>query len=333
MALSFTDRKRVRKTFGRIAEVAQLPNLIEVQRESYAHFLQMYVKPDARTNTGLEAVFRSVFPITDFAETSRLEYVHYEFEEPKYDVDECRQRGMNYAAPLEGEVASHRVRGRSRNPGQVRQGHQGTRRLHGRPAAHDRARHVRHQRHRARHRQPDAPLARRLLRSRQRQDPLQRQVAVRRARHSLSRLVARFRIRRQGHHSRPHRPPPQAAGDDAAVRAWPDGRGNPGSVLPHGHLQGSQGRLDDAVRSGTHAHFEAGLRPEKRQDRRRRDRGRPQAHPARRAQACRRRVEAIVGADGGSLRPLSRARPASIRKPARSSPRPATKFPKSCSKI
>ncbi len=100
MALSFTDRKRVRKTFGRIAEVAQLPNLIEVQRESYAHFLQMYVKPDSRTNTGLEAVFRSVFPITDFAETSRLEYVHYEFEEPKYDVDECRQRGMNYAAPL-----------------------------------------------------------------------------------------------------------------------------------------------------------------------------------------------------------------------------------------
>ncbi|MBP6012235.1 MAG: DNA-directed RNA polymerase subunit beta [Alphaproteobacteria bacterium] len=100
MVLSFTDRKRVRKTFGHIADVAQLPNLIEVQRESYAHFLQMYVKPDARENSGLEAVFRSVFPITDFAEVSRLEYVHYEFEEPKYDVDECRQRGMTYAAPL-----------------------------------------------------------------------------------------------------------------------------------------------------------------------------------------------------------------------------------------
>src|SRR5882724_12718123 len=100
MALSFTDRKRVRKTFGRIAEVAQLPNLIEVQRESYAHFLQMDGKPDAREDAGLEAVFRSVFPITDFAETARLEYVHYEFEHPKYDVDECRQRGMNYAAPL-----------------------------------------------------------------------------------------------------------------------------------------------------------------------------------------------------------------------------------------
>ncbi|MFN9356761.1 MAG: DNA-directed RNA polymerase subunit beta, partial [Alphaproteobacteria bacterium] len=100
MALSFTDRKRVRKNFGRIGEIAQLPNLIEVQRESYAQFLQMYVKPDARENSGLEAVFRSVFPITDFSETSRLEYVHYEFEDPKYDVEECRQRGMTFSAPL-----------------------------------------------------------------------------------------------------------------------------------------------------------------------------------------------------------------------------------------
>ncbi len=100
MALSFTDRKRVRKSFGRIGEIAQLPNLIEVQRESYAQFLQMFVKPEARENSGLEAVFRSVFPITDFSETSRLEYVHYEFEEPKYDVEECRQRGMTFSAPL-----------------------------------------------------------------------------------------------------------------------------------------------------------------------------------------------------------------------------------------
>lgn len=100
MALSFTDRKRVRKSFGRIAEITQLPNLIEVQRESYAQFLQMYVKPEARENSGLEAVFRSVFPITDFSEVSRLEYVHYEFEEPKYDVEECRQRGMTFSAPL-----------------------------------------------------------------------------------------------------------------------------------------------------------------------------------------------------------------------------------------
>jgi len=101
MALSFTGRKRVRKSFGRIREVAEMPNLIEVQKLSYDHFLQEDVAADARDpDVGIEAVFRSVFPITDFSETSVLEYVRYEFEDPKYDVEECMQRGMTFAAPL-----------------------------------------------------------------------------------------------------------------------------------------------------------------------------------------------------------------------------------------
>ncbi|MCC6915294.1 MAG: DNA-directed RNA polymerase subunit beta [Rhodospirillaceae bacterium] len=99
-ALSFTGRKRIRKSFGKIAEVAQMPNLIEVQKASYDQFLQMDVPAADRTDTGLEAVFRSVFPIKDFNETATLEYVKYEFEEPKYDVEECQQRGMTFAAPL-----------------------------------------------------------------------------------------------------------------------------------------------------------------------------------------------------------------------------------------
>ena len=77
-----------------------MPNLIEVQKQSYDQFLQMDIAPDARGDEGLESVFRSVFPITDFSETSRLEYVQFEFEEPKYDVEECQQRGMTFAAPL-----------------------------------------------------------------------------------------------------------------------------------------------------------------------------------------------------------------------------------------
>ncbi len=100
MALSFTGRKRIRKSFGKIAEVAQLPNLIEVQKASYDQFLQMDTPAARRDDSGLEAVFRSVFPIKDFNETSTLEYVKYEFEEPKYDVEECQQRGMTFAAPL-----------------------------------------------------------------------------------------------------------------------------------------------------------------------------------------------------------------------------------------
>ena len=97
---SFTGRKRIRKNFGRIPEAAPMPNLIDVQRASYESFLQMHVAPDSRSHSGLQEVFKSVFPIDDFAGRGRLEFVHYEFEEPKYDVEECIQRGMNYAAPL-----------------------------------------------------------------------------------------------------------------------------------------------------------------------------------------------------------------------------------------
>src|ERR1700678_3549183 len=97
---AFTGRKRIRKSFGRIPEVAPMPNLIDVQRSSYEGFLQMHIAPDSRAQAGLQEVFRSVFPIDDFAGRGRLEFVYYELEEPKYDVEECIQRGMTYAAPL-----------------------------------------------------------------------------------------------------------------------------------------------------------------------------------------------------------------------------------------
>ncbi len=99
MTLSFTGRKRLRKNFGKIQEIAQMPNLIEVQRTSYDQFLQLW-KGEGRKDEGLEAVFRQVFPIKDFSESSLLEYVDYHFEDPKYDVEECQQRSMTYAAPL-----------------------------------------------------------------------------------------------------------------------------------------------------------------------------------------------------------------------------------------
>ena len=97
---SFTGRKRIRKSFGRIPEVAPMPNLIEVQRASYETFLQMHVKPDARLHAGLQEVFKGVFPIDDFGGRGRLEFVQYELEDPKYDVEECIQRGLTFAAPL-----------------------------------------------------------------------------------------------------------------------------------------------------------------------------------------------------------------------------------------
>ncbi|HEU0097213.1 MAG TPA: DNA-directed RNA polymerase subunit beta, partial [Allosphingosinicella sp.] len=90
--------KRIRKIFGNIHEVSEMPNLIEVQRESYEQFLRS--RPQDSYVSGLEKTLRSVFPIRDFAGTAELDFVHYELEEPKYDTDECRQRGMTYAAPM-----------------------------------------------------------------------------------------------------------------------------------------------------------------------------------------------------------------------------------------
>ena len=127
----------------------------------------------------------------------------------------------------EGDAAPDRVRYRRGNRREVGQGHQGAGRLHGRHSAHDHERHLRRQRHRARHRLADASFARRVLRSRQGQDPFVRQAAVCRARHSLSRLLARHRIRRQGHRVRAHRPPPQDSGDVADVRARSRRRDHP----------------------------------------------------------------------------------------------------------
>jgi len=100
MSQPMNGRKRIRKNFGHIREVAEMPNLIEVQKESYDHFLQLEEPEGGREDKGLQAVFKSVFPISDFTGQAMLEFVRYEFEKPKYDVEECQQRGMTYAAPL-----------------------------------------------------------------------------------------------------------------------------------------------------------------------------------------------------------------------------------------
>ncbi|OFZ11241.1 MAG: DNA-directed RNA polymerase subunit beta [Bdellovibrionales bacterium RBG_16_40_8] len=91
---------RLRRSFARTKQYTEIPNLIELQKKSYESFLQKDVDADRRGQDGLNGVFKSVFPITDFNNTANLEFVSYTLESPKYDVDECRQRGMSYAAPL-----------------------------------------------------------------------------------------------------------------------------------------------------------------------------------------------------------------------------------------
>ncbi|MFH0812836.1 MAG: DNA-directed RNA polymerase subunit beta [Pseudomonadota bacterium] len=91
---------RIRKDYSSIKKIITIPNLIDIQKKSYEQFLQSNVPPEEREDMGLQGVFKSVFPIKDFIESSSLEFVKYTIGEPKYDVDECREKGMTYAAPL-----------------------------------------------------------------------------------------------------------------------------------------------------------------------------------------------------------------------------------------
>jgi len=104
MAYSIANNQLLRKHFAEIQRIIDIPNLIDIQKNSYKRFLQADIPPSSRQNIGLEAVFQSVFPIRDFSETCSLEYVAYSLGTPKYDVDECHQRGMTYAAPVKVKV-------------------------------------------------------------------------------------------------------------------------------------------------------------------------------------------------------------------------------------
>ncbi len=104
MAYSFTEKKRIRKDFGKIPNILEVPYLLAIQLDSYRHFLQADKAPDARDDAGLHAAFKSVFPISSYSGTAALEYVNYRIGHPAFDVKECQLRGMTYAAPLRALV-------------------------------------------------------------------------------------------------------------------------------------------------------------------------------------------------------------------------------------
>ncbi|MFT5158792.1 MAG: DNA-directed RNA polymerase subunit beta [Paracoccaceae bacterium] len=100
MPQTHSGHKRIRKHYGKIREILDMPNLIQVQKNSYKLFLDSGDQPQPLDGEGIKGVFQSVFPIKDFNETAILEFVKYELEKPKYDVEECQQRDMTYSAPL-----------------------------------------------------------------------------------------------------------------------------------------------------------------------------------------------------------------------------------------
>ena len=245
-----------------------MPNLIDVQRASYEAFLQMEVNPDARAQAGLQEVFRSVFPIDDFAGRGRLEFVQYELEEPKYDVEECIQRGLTFAAPLkvrlrlivwdvDEDTGSRSVRDIKEQD--VYMGDMPLMTENGTFIINGTERVIVSQMHRS----PG-----RVLRPRQGQDALLGQVPLRRPRDPLSRLLARFRVRRQGHLLRPHRPQAEAAGLDPAARARQRadggaarGAGRPGAGARRGPRHGRRGDPRRLLRPGLLHPRPQGLEP------------------------------------------------------------------------
>ena len=104
MAYSFTEKKRIRKNFGKLPEAMQIPYLLEIQVDSYKRFLQQGIRPSRLKDVGLHAAFRSVFPITSYSGNAALEYADYKLGEPPFDVRECVMRGLTYAAPLRVRV-------------------------------------------------------------------------------------------------------------------------------------------------------------------------------------------------------------------------------------
>ena len=253
-----------RVDFSKIKTSIPIPNLIEVQKKSYERFLQMDLLPNEREDIGLQTVFNSVFPISDFRGVSELEFVDYSIgnweckcgnlkglhhlrstcrncgatirTDPfhagdilchhcgtfnknvvtfcnkcgdpvglqlKYDMQECQERGMTYAAPLKVTI---RLTVYAKDPGDAeeeRPGHQGAGSLLRRNSADDGQRHVHHQRHRARDRLAVAPFAGRVLRARAGAGLLPGQD------HSLSRKLGGIRVRQQEHPVRPYRPQAQ----------------------------------------------------------------------------------------------------------------------------
>ena len=225
---------RARKTFAKITKIIDIPNLIDIQKQSYEKFLQKDIPLDKREDVGLQGVFKSVFPIKDFSETSSLEFVSLQPRQAevrrrrvppaRHDVrraDQGRSSASSSGTPTR-RPASQSIRDVKEQ--EVYFGEIPLMTDNGTFIINGTERVVVSQLHRS----PG-----RLLRSRQGQDALVGQAALQRPHHPVPRLVARLRVRPEGHALRPHRPPPQAARDGAAARARLLDRGAAQLLLRH----------------------------------------------------------------------------------------------------
>ena len=280
MASTFLGQKRIRKYYGKIREVLEMPNLIEVQKSSYDLFLNSGDQPAPMDGEGINGVFQSVFPIKDFNETAILEFVKYELEQPKYDVEECQQRDMTYSAPLKvtlrlivfdidedtGAQVVKDIKEQDVFMGDM-------------PLMTDEW-HVHRERDRARNRVSDAPLTGRVLRPRQGQDAFLGQVAVRCRIIPYRGSWLDFEFDAKDW-SMPHRPSPETACYHAAVCAGAGSGRHHGCLLQYGSLYAKKDKGWVTRSSRNVCAAPAGRRSGRRQVRRSRCRGRQEGHAAR----------------------------------------------------
>ena len=318
------SRKRIRKFFGKIAEVAEMPNLIEVQKESYDQFLQVRNRPAGASNEGLQAVFKSVFPITRLLRPRCSNMCATTSRSRNIDVEECQQRGMTYAAPLKVtlrlivfDVDQEPARSRSRTS-RSRTSTWATCRFmtaNGTFVVNGTERVIVSQMHRSPgvffdHDKGKTHSSGKLL------------FAARVIPYRGSWLDFEFdakdiiHVRIDRRRKLPITTLLYALGlDSEKILA---------QFLQDRSLHADQGRLEDAVRSRSATAAKARRRPDRRQDRRGGDRGRQEDHAAPCPQDGRRGRQGPAGARRGPLRPLPRRRNGRSRRPAKSTPRPAT---------
>jgi hypothetical protein len=221
MAQTYVGQKRIRRMFGKIREVLEMPNLIEVQKSSYDLFLRSGDSDTPLDGEGLMGTFQSVFPIKDFNETAVLEFVKYDLEKPKYDIEECQSRDMTYSAPLkvtlrlivfdvDPDTGAKSVKDIKEQ--EVFMGDMPLMTPNGTFIVNGSERVVVSQMHRSPgvffdHDKGKTHSSGKLL--------FQCRIIPYRG------SLARFRVRPEGPGLRSHRPAPEAAGYDAALRAWP----------------------------------------------------------------------------------------------------------------
>ncbi len=280
MPYSFTEKKRIRKSFAKRPSVLSVPFLLATQLESYTHFLQAEVGPSKREPHGLQAAFSSIFPISSHNGMARLEFVSYNLGEPPFDVKECQQRGLTYASPLRAKVRLVIMDREASKPTvkevkeqEVYMGEIPLMTTTGSFVINGTERVIVSQLHRS----PG-----RVLRARPRQDAFVRQAAVLGPRDSLPRFVAGLRVRSEGHPVLPRRPSPQDAGDHPAEGHRPVAGADPRALLPLRHLRARRRRRLHGARARAAARRDRALRHHRQDgqgDRRQGQAHQRQAHP------------------------------------------------------